>query len=74
MSKVEVRIATKVYGTSAFDLPEGRTLDDIESFYVKSGTTNVTWKDGNSEKFDTAFVYDPIDDTPPCDEDLRLVE
>ena len=63
--------------TTCFDMPEGKTWDDVEHWHVKWGTLHLTFKDGTEEQITTDYIeLDAIDvERPdavgihPCNED-----
>jgi hypothetical protein len=63
--------------TTCFDMPEGKTWDDVEHWHVKWGTLHLTFKDGTEEQITTDYIeLDAIDvkrpdavGIHPCNED-----
>lgn len=39
---------------TTFELPEGKTWDDVEEHWVKWGTLNLTFKDGTTKQIEEA--------------------
>jgi hypothetical protein len=66
---IGVVLSTTIAGSGVVKMPEGRTWNDVESFYVKWGALYLTFKDGKYDEVSILHIdydLDSIDHKYPA--------
>lgn len=51
--KVAIEVSYTMANYTVFDLPEGKTLDDVKDYHVRWGTLFLTFDDGSKLQLET---------------------
>ena len=59
---VQIEVTYGTYGSHTIELPEGKTWDDVENFWVKWDTAHIQFKgDPTDHTYELETGYDPED-------------